>query len=185
MKKDKDFIREIFTWAGDTVDYYLSSDIQGDYPGVQLNPGDVFRRDNSLCVHAFGSTDLGISALVEIGGLRVFHAGDLNWWHWREESTPREIEQSETAFKREMEPIIAEAKKAPFDIAFFPVDPRQRTFFDAGANYFILSVKPRVFVPMHTMGRGEVANDFARRTQQRGTKVVALVNRGQTYTYES
>ena len=42
-------------------------------------------------VTAFGSTDLGVSFLVEWNGLRLFHAGDLNNWHWRAESTEDEV----------------------------------------------------------------------------------------------
>ncbi len=171
----------IFGWADSVkAEYFLSDDIGSEHPGFRLRPGEALEREGMM-IWAYGSTDLGASFLVETGGLRIFHAGDLNWWHWREESTPMEIAQSETDFKREMEPIIAEAKKAPFDIAFFPVDPRQKSFYDAGANYFVLSVKPKVFVPMHTMNQPELVNDYARRTQQRGTLIVPMTARGQQY----
>ncbi|MEI3154718.1 MAG: hypothetical protein V8S95_06185 [Odoribacter sp.] len=46
-------------------------------------------------IKAFGSTDIGISFLIDIDNIRIFHAGDLNNWHWEEESTPEEIAGTE------------------------------------------------------------------------------------------
>ena len=51
--------------------------------------------------------------------------------------------------------------------------------FDAGANYFILAVKPRLFIPMHWQGRSEVAVDFARRAKSKTTEVVAMTKPGE------
>lgn len=59
-------------------------------------------------VKAFDSTDEGLSYLVEMDGIRIFHAGDLNNWHWREESTPREIEEAERDFQQVMETMRGE-----------------------------------------------------------------------------
>ena len=60
----------------------------------------------------------------------------------------------------------------------FPVDPRQGLMYDAGANHFILTMKPRVFIPMHWQDRPEVAVDFARRARSASTEVVALTKPG-------
>lgn len=72
---------------------------------------------------------------MDIDGFHVFHAGDLNFWHWRDESTVREIDEADEAFRQAVDPIMAEE----IDLAFFPVDPRQGRMYDAGANYFILA----------------------------------------------
>ena len=37
--------------------------------------------------------------------MNIFHAGDLNLWHWRQESSLREIEAAEEAFRAACEPI--------------------------------------------------------------------------------
>lgn len=63
-------------------------------------------------------------------------------------------------------------------MAMFPVDPRQGLMYDAGANHFILTEKPRVFIPMHWQDRPEVAIDFARRAKTAQTEVLALVKPG-------
>lgn len=46
-----------------------------------MDVGDEVK-DGPLTVHMYGSTDAGGSYMVEAEGLRIFHAGDLNWWHW-------------------------------------------------------------------------------------------------------
>ena len=51
--------------------------------------------------------------------------------------------------------------------------------FEAGANYFILSVKPRVMIPMHYFHRAEVAMEYARTASCRTTEVVALPGYGE------
>ena len=106
----------------------------------------------------------------------IFHAGDLNLWHWRDVSTVREIAQAEDAFYAAMKPL----EKEKIDVAFFPVDPRQGSLYDAGALYFLMSVKPRLMIPMHFQGRADVATDFARKNRSRRTNIVALTRRGES-----
>ena len=48
--------------------------------------------------------------------------------------------------------------------------------FDAGANHFIMAVKPRMFIPMHWLNRREIALDYARRAKTRYTEVIALTH---------
>ena len=123
-----------------------------------------------MTVKAFDSTDPGVSFLVEFRGLNVFHAGDLNFWHWRDESTLPEIEEADAEFRKALEPVT----KEQIDLAFFPLDPRQGTMFEAGANFFILSAKPRIMIPMHYFHRADVAMDYARTASCRTTEVIAM-----------
>ena len=39
----------------------------------------------SARVEALTSTDEGVAFLVSCDGLTIYHAGDLNWWHWEGE----------------------------------------------------------------------------------------------------
>ena len=63
-------------------------------------------------------------------------------------------------------------------MAMFPVDPRQGSMYDAGANHFIMTEKPRVFIPMHWQDRPEVAVEYARRSRNAQTEVVVLTKAG-------
>lgn len=100
-------------------------------------------------VKVFGSTDEGSSFLVEADGWSIFHAGDLNDWYWRDESTPEELENDEGRFLKELDRI----KGNPVDLAFFPVDQRLRRDANRGAIHFASSIKPRWLIPMHINGK--------------------------------
>lgn len=166
----------VFTWRNEApVTYIVSADMPVGTRGKRMAPGDNLTLSSEVSVKAFDSTDLGVSFLVDIQGVHVFHAGDLNFWHWREESTVKEIEEADDAFRQAVEPIAREK----IDLAFFPVDARQGLMYDAGANYFIMCVKPRLLIPMHFWGRAEIAMEFARRSRCRQTEVMALTRYGE------
>lgn len=166
----------VFTWRNEApVTYIVSADMPVGTRGKRMAPGDNLTFSPEVSVKAFDSTDLGVSFLVDIQGVHVFHAGDLNFWHWREESTVKEIEEADDAFRQAVEPIAREK----IDLAFFPVDARQGLMYDAGANYFIMCVKPRLLIPMHFWGRAEIAMEFARRSRCRQTEVMALTRYGE------
>jgi L-ascorbate metabolism protein UlaG (beta-lactamase superfamily) len=102
------FNPDILLWKREKEDifYLLSSDIlhQGKahmQDGVFLKKGDRYE-DGRLHIQAFGSTDAGISFLVGIEGKLLFHAGDLNNWHWMDESTAAEVEEAEKAYLEEL-----------------------------------------------------------------------------------
>lgn len=166
----------VFTWKDlPGIQYIVSSDMPVGIRGRRMAPGDTIAFSEDVEVTAFDSTDLGVSFLVNFLGLQVFHAGDLNFWHWRDESTMKEIEEADAEFRKALAPLCGR----PVDLAFFPLDPRQGTMFEAGANYFILSVKPRVMIPMHYFHRAEVAMEYARTASCRTTEVVALPGYGE------
>ena len=172
----------VFEWRKEVnVTYIVSGDMPVGTRGRRMSPGDEMVLSPRVKVKAFESTDLGVSFLVDLCGVHIFHAGDLNFWHWREESTIKEIEEADEHFRRAVDPIMKES----IDLAFFPVDPRQGRLFDAGANYFIMSVKPRLLIPMHFWGRAEIAVEFARRSRCRQTEVLAMTRPGEQIRVET
>lgn len=88
--------RAVYDWAKEIpVTYVIARDLPEDCAGVRVYPGDRMPISDHVSVAVFDSTDLGVSFLVDLDGLKIFHAGDLNFWHWREESTVQEIEEAE------------------------------------------------------------------------------------------
>ena len=166
---DDHFSPTVYDLCGADAAYILGFDIPQPYRGVRMSPGDE-QTFGSVTVHAYGSTDEGVSFLVRFAGITLFHAGDLNLWHWRDESSITEIEAAERAFYDCVAPIPSQK----IDVAFFPVDPRQGSMYDAGAGYFIMTVKPKVFIPMHFQGRPDVAMRFAVTGETPFTRIVAL-----------
>ncbi|MHC1785666.1 MAG: MBL fold metallo-hydrolase [Christensenellales bacterium] len=161
------------------ITYVVSSDAQGSVPeGANkriVRAGDSLSLAN-VHVSVCGSTDAGVSFMVRGGGLRVFHAGDLNLWHWREESSLQEIAQAEEDYYR----VVSQIPKGKLDICMFPLDPNLGGFYDAGANHFIMAMKPAVFFPMHFGQRAEIAEDYARRMHTAHTQIFALTKPRET-----
>ena len=171
----------VFTWKDlPGIQYIVSSDMPVGTRGRRMAPGDSIPFSEDVEVTAFDSTDLGVSFLVNFRGLQIFHAGDLNFWHWRDESTMKEIEEADAEFRKALAPLSGR----PVDLAFFPLDPRQGTMFEAGANFFILSIKPRIMIPMHYFHRAEVAMEYARTASCRTTEVIALPGYGDLLNIE-
>ena len=167
------FSEKIYDLCGENAVYIVSFDVPQPHRGVRMKPGEE-RGFGPVQVRAFGSTDEGVSFLVEYAGITLFHAGDLNLWHWRDESSITEIETAERAFYDCVAPI----PKEKIDLAFFPVDPRQGSMYDAGAGYFVMTVKPKIMIPMHFQGRGDVAVRFAITGETKHTKIVAVEEPG-------
>lgn len=169
------FVKDIFGWRRGfpNIHYILSYDTarfvrhmldpgslwKGDKvaPGLLtvMRPGDEWT-DGVVSVRAFGSTDIGCSYAVEIDGIRLFHAGDLNAWIWLEESTGQEVAEALAAFTAILKEITMVACRpslgrmdAAFDVAMFPVDDRMGRGYWTGAKLFLESVPVRRFVPMH------------------------------------
>jgi L-ascorbate metabolism protein UlaG (beta-lactamase superfamily) len=160
-----------------SVYYVLGDDLPDAHSGYRLSPGQTLQVVNAQ-IEAFASTDQGVSFLVKIGGYTLFHAGDLNLWHWRQESTPKEVEQAEREYIEAVTPLIGRE----IDLACFPLDPRMGEMYDAGAQHFMMHVRPRVFLPMHFWDRTDVPEDFARRNRTRHVEVMAMTKPGQSLT---
>lgn len=172
---DDHFSPTIYELCGDDAIYVLGEDVPQPHRGIRMKPGDE-QRFGSVHVQAFATTDEGVAFLVDYAGITLFHAGDLNLWHWRDESSIAQIERAEQAFHDCVAPI----PKEKIDVAFFPVDPRQGSMYDAGAGYFVMTVKPKVFIPMHFQGRGEAALRFAATGETAYTQVIALTGAGES-----
>ncbi len=179
------FHPEIFRFADAAAEtmFLLDKDIPvpEGVPHHFLSPGEEFS-DGYVRVRAFGSTDLGVSFLAEAEGRRIFHAGDLNFWHWREESTEAEVREAREAFLAELE-RMAPAMAGGLDAAFFPVDPRMGSEIEAGAAEFARRFAPRLLIPMH-FGENFAAMQAACRTGLAGQRIWAPTRRGDTVLLE-
>ena len=110
-------------------------------------------------IRTFGSTDEGVSFLIEADGRHIFHAGDLNKWHWRDEGDAGWTEKAIADF----EAVMATLEGERLDAAMFPVDPRMGAGYDEGPCEFNERMKPGVFIPMHFWEHPEAAEEFAKK----------------------
>ena len=141
----------IFEWTAwnKNVTYILDETIskpEGGPNAVMLSRGKVYD-DGYVRVQEFGSTDIGGSFYVECEGTSFFHAGDLNNWHWKDDGNLRHSQIMAAYFERELRFLKSRVKR--IDYAFFPVDSRMGRDYGEGANLFIKTIQPRVFIPIH------------------------------------
>lgn len=164
------------------VKYFFSADIRTtereQWPDsvCWMDKGDEYA-DNLLKIKAFGSTDVGVSYLVEFDGKKIFHAGDLNNWHWMDECDEPEWRCYEANYFHELEAIKRYTRSV--DIAMFPVDPRLGSQYMRGAYQFVHNIKTRIFVPMHFDQAYEKAALFAPLAATAGAAVPDIRMRGQ------
>ena len=103
---------------------------------------------DDIMVYMYGSTDEGGSFLVDTKKEKIFHAGDLNWWHWLGD-TEENNQGAKEMFNDEMEML----KGIECDIAFFPVDARLEEAREWGVLGFLEQVKVKdMLVAMHYFG---------------------------------
>ena len=145
--------------------YVLSDDVLGKYVKDDLDVAYLRAGDTiedilgGITVNAFGSTDAGVSYLVTFkDGETLFHAGDLNYWHWQDESDLKEVKEAYGRFVHEMNRVMEKVKN--IDIVFFPVDPRLGTDYASGARLFMENINVKNFFPMHFGTDKNAACDF-------------------------
>ncbi|WP_455497676.1 MBL fold metallo-hydrolase [Coprobacter sp.] len=178
------FNPEILAWKQERPDIYyiFSRDILENHSAtpedaVYLSPSELYR-DNTLCIQAFGSTDIGCSFLIEIDGKRIFHAGDLNNWHWKEESTMEESKEYEDAYLHELE-ILARVTDR-FDLVMFPIDPRLGREYMLGAEQFVCRFAVDCFAPMHFHNQYKKAAAFRSFAEENGALFISWSFPGET-----
>ena len=145
---------KVFEWAkfGDVV-YVLENDCKARGEALKIGVGEeisVF--DDTVYVRAYGSTDEGVSFLVSVDGVTLFHAGDLNDWHWDGEMSEAELLEMEENYLSVLRELIGEK----IDVAFIPVDPRLGGHERRGLDGFERIVDAVKIVPMHFSGNAGV-----------------------------
>jgi L-ascorbate metabolism protein UlaG (beta-lactamase superfamily) len=133
---------------------------------------------SGVTVETLPSTDEGAAFLVSRGGRTIYHAGDLNWWHWAEEA-PDWNRNMEVSFKRSMELLRGRA----IDLAFAPLDPRLGDACDWGFRYFLDTAAVRRVLPMHQWKDYDLTRRFLEANPQYADRVVAVERPGQSWDF--
>jgi L-ascorbate metabolism protein UlaG (beta-lactamase superfamily) len=181
------FNAEILQWKQQRPDiqYVFSKDILKKKlaqatDAVFLVKGDTWQ-DGGVCIQAFGSTDVGVSFLIEAEGKRIFHAGDLNNWHWNEESTSEEVRECEQAFLKEV--AFLKQTTDRLDLAMFPVDARLGKDYMRGPEQFVDRIRTGIFSPMHFGGAYEKAQAFRPYAEQAGCRFAGWEKTGESIEF--
>ena len=195
-KHQDHFDMRVFKYAEKypNITYILSNDIrisekyleQNGYPKEIKNKiVTVGKRDEKLIdeikVETLKSNDVGVAFLVTVAGKCIYHAGDLNWWHW--EGEPESYNAS-LEFKYVME--IERIKDRKIDVAFVPLDSRLKTSFYKGLDHFARNTKADLIFPMHMWRKYEIIEKFKRSeiTKDYRQRVISVEKENESWVIE-
>lgn len=164
---------------GNRTKFILSDDIQRD-PGEDV----LFMKPNeeqtvgTLKVRTLRSTDEGVAFLVTCRERTIYHAGDLNWWHWEEEG-----QTYNTMMCRNYQYEVSKLLETTIDVAFLPVDPRQGQQYIWGLHYFMRNTKTSSVFPMHFWGDYSIFDRLLLETctEHYRDKIVRIEKEGQQF----
>lgn len=148
----------IFKWREKIprIRYVLSSDIT--IPSSISDTCEVIWADKSkvyeqkdFSFRTLASTDEGVAFLIEIDEGCIYHAGDLNWWHWEGEPDPYNQDMA-----RDYKAQIDLLREKKIDLAFVPVDPRLEQQYSWGIDYLIKTAEIEYAIPMHFWDKPEI-----------------------------
>lgn len=149
------------------AEYILSKDIrfrreeQKDWLySVKAGEEYVF---GELHVRTLKSTDLGVAFVAAVEGKRIYHAGDLNWWHWEGENKAWNNNMAAN-YKREMDRLAGQI----FDAAFVPLDPRLENAYYWGMKYFLEKVHAKAIFPMHCWEQYDICKKVLKQPEMEG-----------------
>jgi hypothetical protein len=162
------FCREVLEWKTQKTDitYIFSKDILRRHRAAK-DEADVWLgthghwADKHVCAIAAGSTDSGVSWIVEVDGHIIYHAGDNNNWYARMLTVEHEDDiDGGIEFPPEIDPMreekryLGELKEIRrytdhFDVAVFPIDARIGNGYTRGARQFLERFAIKLLVPMH------------------------------------
>lgn len=150
----------VFEWAENRPDilYFVGKDVRRIPENThvfRMRGGDV-KAEGGIEVMALRSTDDGVAFVVQVDGVSLYHAGDLNDWRWDGESAVDNTRMT-TAYLKEMEKL----KGMRFDAAFVPVDPRQGADMKEGLRGFLAAAETAHIFPMHFWGDFSVCSAVA------------------------
>lgn len=175
------FQPQIFDWVKDyDVTYILSDDICAEGPEGKtrkVRPGEEYEI-GELKIKTLRSTDEGVAFLVRLADVTVYHAGDLNWWHWEEESASYN-EKMAREYKQEIDSIEGEH----IDAAFVPLDPRLGGAWGWGIDYFMRHTDTAHLFPMHLWGGYKKIRKFKEEalTEDYRDRIVQITGRGESF----
>lgn len=152
------FRQKIFQWEEQypRIFYILSDDISAEKAKNRIFLGpDEECEVEGIRIKTLRSTDEGVAFFVccprddsVSRPYSIYHAGDLNWWHWEEEGQEynREMEKN---YKKALVPM----EGVHIDAAFVPVDPRLGDAYFWGIDWFMRHTDTKLVYPMHLWRR--------------------------------
>ena len=176
------FNRSILDWGQviPKLRLVISDDIS-NIPGALMIGQGKRAELHDFKLETLASNDEGVAFVVDIDGLCIYHAGDLNWWHW--EGEPDDYNEDMAASYKSQ---IALLSSRSIDLAFVPVDPRLEKQYAWGINFLMQTVDVRHVIPMHFGNDWSIVDRLLQDEVSKGyrEKIIKLVERGASAVIE-
>lgn len=106
----------------------------------------------AVSIDTLRSNDEGVAFVIQLGGLCIYHAGDLNNWWW-----DGDVEDQKLAdiYHEELEHI----RGRHFSAAFIPLDPRLKGWWKGIEDFMHYADADAIF-PMHNFGEKGLPRKF-------------------------
>jgi len=174
--------------------YFISSDIKMDdrsmdkygitelYHKITIVNADskyeIYDGKQNLRISTLKSTDKGVAFLIDYNNKKIYHAGDLNLWVWKEEN-----KQYNNNMKARFEKELSKIKGLNIDVAFAPLDPRQEEWFGLGLDALLDNVNVKYVFPMHFWDKPEVIQMYKkeREIKPASAVIVDVEKQGQSW----
>ncbi len=172
--------RSIFELRQDfsQIYYILSSDITAEIEEVcSVKPNEELELGGCR-VRTLRSNDEGVAFLVHYHGRTLYHAGDLNWWHWEGEP-----EAYNTGMRRSYQAEVNKLQREKIDAAFVPVDPRLGEQYCWGIDCFMKRTETKRVFPMHFWGNYDIFDRLMLEqcTQEYRDRIMKIEQEGQNF----
>lgn len=145
------FLPEIYKWREQLPDinYIISKDVHPPAFAHSVKPNEHYSIAG-INILTLKSTDEGVAFLIEADGKTIYHAGDLNWWHW--DGEPKAWNNNMAAnYKAQIDML----KGKHIGLAFVPVDPRLGNELLWGLDYLMKTADVTKAIPMHFWNQPE------------------------------
>lgn len=159
--------------------YILSDDIktQETEQVYKMAPYEKLQLDGCQ-IETLKSTDEGVAYLLQYKGKTIYHAGDLNWWHWEEEGDDFNLPMGQ-AYRKEIDSL----GHKKIDLAFVPTDLRLQKEYFWGLQYFLEHTDTTCVFPMHFWDEYEVFERIEKQPELQAyrEKIMAIQYDGQPF----
>lgn len=145
---------------------------------ISMDGSEVCTPLPGITVETLPSTDEGVAFLVAADGKTIFHAGDLNWWHWEGEPDPWNPNMA-----RDFHRYAAPLGGRRLDLAMLALDPRLEADGFRGPKHILELADVRRFLPMHQWGNFAFTEQFLACYPEFAEQTVPVLREGQTFTF--
>ena len=141
-----------------------------------------------LSIRTIKSTDIGVAFLLRSEGKLIYHAGDLNWWHWESEGQAY-CNNMAANYHRAIDKLLSSIQDEALDsgctpklsAAMVPLDPRLEKAYDMGLSYLLKMIPVDHVFPMHMWEKFETIDQYCLQHPEHEKLIAHIARDGQSF----